>query len=184
MLVNAPASTSAPKLTALVTRNSAAWRPAARSAGTPRRVMTSAPSAGPPAPPAGSSTFAPCSAKPRTSARCQRIRRSNADHSARTKPSIEPSAQAAASAIQVWSAEESRSRISPTPGSVAISAIAIASTATKKPTRLAIARTSTLGCSCAGSGVTGQSLAAAQRCIRANRLGRGRVRRLAGRHNS
>ena len=44
---------------------------------------------GPPAPPAGTSTFAPCSASPSTSARRQGITRSNTDHSARTNPSID-----------------------------------------------------------------------------------------------
>ena len=40
-------------VTALVIRNSAAWRRAASSAGTPSLVSTNAPNAGPPAPPAG-----------------------------------------------------------------------------------------------------------------------------------
>ena len=135
-VVSVPASTSAAKLTALVIRKSAAWRPVASSAGTPSRVITSAPSAGPPAPPAGSSTFAPCSANPSTSARRHGITRSNADHRARTKPSIESSEHSAASAIQPWVADDSRSRISPTPGSVRISATAIASTTTKNAARL------------------------------------------------
>ena len=84
------------------------------------RVITYAPNAGPPAPPAGRSTFAPCSASPRTSARVQGITRSNTDHSARTNPRIEPTEQAAAATIHFGSADESLSRISPTPGSDAI----------------------------------------------------------------
>ena len=150
--VSVPASTIATNVTALVSRNSAACRLAASSAGTPMRVITYAPNAGPPAPPAGRSTFAPCSASPRTSARVQGITRSNTDHSARTNPRIEPTEQAAAATIHFGSADESLSRISPTPGSDAIRAIAAIATTAKNPARLASARTST-DSSCGWAGV-------------------------------
>ena len=154
-VTSVPASTSATNVTALVIRNRAAWRLVASSEGTPILVITSAPSAGPPAPPAGISTFAPCSANPSTTARRHGITRSNTDHSARTNPNIESSAQAAQAAIQTGSASDSRSRISPTPGSAAISPIAITATTPKNAARFATARMSTPGSWRSGSGLLG-----------------------------
>ena len=141
--VSIPARKIATKVTALVIKNSAAWRRAASSAGTPSLVSTNAPNAGPPAPPAGTSTFAPCSASPSTSARRHGITRSKTDHSARTNPSIDSTRQIAAATSHQGSADEKRARISPMPGSERISTTAATSRTTKKPPRLAMARTST-----------------------------------------
>ena len=56
-----PAITTAAKLTELVMRKKATVRGTMRSAGMPMRRRAQAPSASPPAPPVGSSTFAACS---------------------------------------------------------------------------------------------------------------------------
>src|SRR4051794_18423469 len=138
-----PASTRAKKPTALVTRKSAAWRRAARSPGTPTLRITSVPNAGPPAPPAGSSTLAPCSARPSTSARRHGTTRSNAAHRARTKPSIDMSSQAAVASTQRGSASASRSRTSSTPGSALIPTPAATAITANSAARRAIARPST-----------------------------------------
>src|SRR4051794_2860508 len=138
-----PANTSAKKPTALVARNSAAWRWAARSPGTPTLSMTNVPKAGPPAPPAGSSTLAPCSARPSTSARRHGTTRSNAAHSARTNPSIDIPAQAAVASSQRGSAPASRSRTSSTPGSALMPTPTATAITAKIAARRAMARTST-----------------------------------------
>ena len=57
-----PAITTATKLTRLVIRNRATVRLAANERGTPARSSSTAPTARPPAPPEGSTTFMPCTA--------------------------------------------------------------------------------------------------------------------------
>jgi hypothetical protein len=86
--------------------------------------------------------LAPCSANPSGTARRHGITRSNAAHSARTNPNIEPSEQTAATAIHPGWAAANRSRTSSTPGNVASSATATPMTTTKKPTRRTMPRTS------------------------------------------
>src|SRR3954451_13929992 len=105
--------------------------------------MTSAPKAGPPAPPAGNRTFAPCSAKPSTTARRHGITRSKADHSARTNPNIDINSQNALATSHLTLACENSARTSPMPGSAVSATAASPATTMKNAARLAIAGPST-----------------------------------------
>ena len=90
--------------------------------------------------------MAPCSASPSTRARRHGSIRSNAAHSARTNPSIEPTAHAAVASSHIGSALSSRARTSPTPGSVDTATTTTTATTAKKAARLPAAAKSSPAC--------------------------------------
>jgi hypothetical protein len=102
-----PAITTATKLTRLVTRNSATVRLAANERGTPLRSSSTAPTARPPAPPDGSTTFSPCTAIDMLVLARRLVRRSYTPWNARAKHAVEASSRSRATAIQPPSAPAS-----------------------------------------------------------------------------